>query len=356
MGSMRERAPGQWQLRVYAGDHRYVSRTIAGTERQARTALARLEVDVAERQATAPGAGSFGDLAELWWSTKDWRSAQSRVRARDHLNGYLIPLLGSVPLVRLDHDAIDRLYQDLLAGRRTLRGRPLAPGTVARIHSTLHACLEWGVKKGKLGRNPAARASAPSDPPTSVVPPEREDVAALIKAAVPPFDFFLALAAGTGRRRGDLLALRVRDLDLDAPSMSVARDKNGLSVKLAISKGLAVAAGDHLDTLAIQAGYLGTAYGPRSFVFSDDGGRSAWRPDSTSRKFRILAGRLGLEEANLHGLRHFHITELLSVGVDVETVATRVGDDPRTIYKTYSHFRPARDAAVAELWDRLMSS
>jgi integrase len=353
MGSLSERTPGTWLLRVHAGRNRYVNRTVRGTRAQAVKALARLEVEV-EDHAVGHGAGTFGQFAETWWATKSWRSPRSRQTAREDLDRYLLPAFGSKALARLGHEHIDALYQALLAGEGTKRGKPLAPGSVARMHRTLHACLEWGVRKGRLGRNPAARASPPSDPPTKVVPPERAEVAKLIAEAAPPLDFFVALAAGTGRRRGDLLALRVGDLDLgEAPSMAVSMDKNRRSVRLSLPASVAQLARAHLACLERDVGTLGRRVGPRSFVFSDDGGATAWLPRSTSRRFERLTERCGLD-LNLHALRHFHATELLGAGVDVETVAMRLGDNPQQILKTYSHFRPARDAAVAALWDRIM--
>lgn len=351
MGSLRERSPGHWELRVYPA----ISRTFHGTQREAKRELARLEVEAADQRAPAAGQGTVGELLEQWWTIKPWRSERSKQQAREDIDQYLAPRLGPTRLVRLTHDDIDALYQGMLSGKLSLSGRPLAPGTVARKHATLHAALEWGVMKGKLGRNPAARASAPVDPPTKVRAPERAEVLALINAATAPFDFFVLLAAGTGRRRGDLLALTVGGLDLDEGTMTVVNDKNGRSVRLSLSPSLIERAAAHLKVLAEQAEFLGRPLTRSSFVFSDDGGLTAWRGDSTTRKFRLLAEKVGAPDLNLHGLRHFHATELLGAGVDVETVAFRLGDDPRTILRTYSHFRPARDAAVATLWERIMT-
>lgn len=352
MGSLRERPPGSghWELRVYPG----ISRTFHGSERAAKRELARLEVEALDRRAPAAGQGTVGELLEQWWTMKPWRSQRSRLEARDQIDRYLGPVLGKIRLVRLSHVVIDDLYQGLLSGKLSKSGRPLAPGTVARIHATLHAALEWGVTKGKLGRNPATRATAPVDPPTKVRAPERAEVHALINAATSPFDFFVMLAAGTGRRRGDLLALRVRDLDVVAGTMSVENDKNGRSIKVSLGETLVLRAVRHLTELEMAAEFLGRPLKRSSFVFSDDGGVTAWRPDSTTRKFRTLARQIGCPDLNLHGLRHFHATELLGAGVDVETVAYRLGDDPRTVLRTYSHFRPARDEAVARLWEKIM--
>lgn len=374
MGSLRERPPGsgRWQLRAYAGRDVgrdiYVTRTFVGTERAARKELARLEVELEDRRAPRPGQGSVAELLEDWWMLKDWQSAGSRRQARSDLDRYLLPKLGPIHLARLDHDPIDRLYQSLLNGNGSITGRPLGRGTVRRLHATLHAALAWGVKKGRLGVNPAARATPPTPPPSAVRAPEPWEVRDLLAAAAPvEFAAFLRLAAATGRRRGDLLGLQVPDVHDnvvvftrravlgDCRIVIEDLDKNRRATRLEIDDATAAVLRTHLTWMRERALALGTGLTRRAFVFSDAAdGSVPWRPDSTSRKFRLLAGRVGLDDLTLHGLRHAHVTELLTAGIDVETVARRVGDDPRTIYRVYSHFRPAADRRAAHAWGELM--
>lgn len=369
-----QRGEGHWRLRVYVGvedgKRVYATRSFEGTERGARKALARFETELDDRLVARPGQGTTADLLEEWWTVKAWRSAGARRQARGDIDRYLLPHLGAIKLARLDHQPIDRLYRGLLDGSLARRGRPLGASTVRRLHVTLHAALGWGVKKGRLGRNPAAVANAPVDPPTQVRAPEGREVWALI-AAAPTAEFaaFLRLAAATGRRRGELCALAVSDVRVDESAVVFdkravlvpgrviieARDKAGRATRVHVDAETMATLERHITAMRDRALVFGDLPGRKAFLFSDATDCSIpWRPDSTSRKFRLLAAAVGLDDLDLHGLRHAHITELLTAGVDVETVAQRVGDDPRTIYKTYSHYRPAADVKAAAIWGKLL--
>ena len=88
-----------------------------------------------------------------------------------------------------------------------------------RIHGVLRRALAQGVKWGKLASNPAVNASPPRVPAPELSPPAPAEVARLFELAAaedPPLAVLLALAASTGARRGELVALRWSDVDLDA--------------------------------------------------------------------------------------------------------------------------------------------
>jgi integrase len=70
-------------------------------------------------------------------------------------------------------------------------------------------------------------------------------------------------------------------------------------------------------------------------------------------RFMRLRTRLGLD-VRLHDLHHHVATQLLASGVDVVTVAGRLGQDPSVTLRTYSHFVPARDRAAADVMAALL--
>jgi integrase len=91
------------------------------------------------------------------------------------------------------------------------------------------------------------------------------------------------------------------------------------------------------------------------FVFSHDSdGRWPWRPDSTSRAFRLLRHEVGLDDVRLHDLRHFLATRLLAAGIDVRTVSGRLGHSlTSTTLNVYAAFVPDADCRAAEVMGRL---
>jgi DNA-binding transcriptional regulator YhcF (GntR family) len=96
--------------------------------------------------------------------------------------------------------------------------------------------------------------------------------------------------------------------------------------------------------------------GDDAFVFSlAVDGSEHLKPDSVSQRYARLATRLGLS-TTIHKLRHYSATELISAGVDVRTVAGRLGHGGggMTTLKVYAAWVSESDQrAATSLFDRL---
>ncbi len=99
-------------------------------------------------------------------------------------------------------------------------------------------------------------------------------------------------------------------------------------------KGRRVALDPHTLTLLAEhrarRQQLCAAFGceltPDSYLFSPDPDSSTpWPPRSISQRYRNMSKRLQLRSTRLHSLRHYSATELLAAGVDLRTVAGRLG-------------------------------
>jgi integrase len=138
---MRQLGHDSWQLRVYlgldsdTGRQRWAAQTVHGSRRYPQAQLARL---VNEAQAARTHAGTVTDLLQRWFTGASPNWAASTVREiRSLIRCHLDPHLGYLPVVNLTTADTDDFYAPLLrAGGRD--GRPLAPGTVHRVHVVLH--------------------------------------------------------------------------------------------------------------------------------------------------------------------------------------------------------------------------
>lgn len=95
-----------------------------------------------------------------------------------------------------------------------------------------------------------------------------------------------------------------------------------------------------------------------AYVFSPvlDGAKP-FRPDNVTGFFTRVRDSLGLDDVRLHDLRHFTATQLNGAGVDVRTVAGRLGhSDPSVTLRVYSHALEERDRAAAEIMGLVLSS
>ena len=99
-------------------------------------------------------------------------------------------------------------------------------------------------------------------------------------------------------------------------------------------------------------------FAPEALIFASDGlGQQPWLPDSVSRRFRLLCRRAQLDGVRLHDLRHYVATQLLAAGVDLRTVAGRLGHrNAATTLNVYSHFLPEADRKAAGVLADLLSA
>jgi integrase len=94
-----------------------------------------------------------------------------------------------------------------------------------------------------------------------------------------------------------------------------------------------------------------------AFVFSHAvDGSKPFRPDNVTGFFTRVRDSLGLHEVRLHDLRHFTATQLIGAGVDVRTVAGRLGhSDPSVTLRVYSHAFEERERVAADVMGRVLA-
>jgi integrase len=170
------------------------------------------------------------------------------------------------------------------------------------------------------------------------------------------------VAASTGMRRGELLGLRWRDIDLDSGELSI-RQTHVSYGKLRVTKEpktdrgrrtipvdprAVVALRAHKRAQAEEKLAAGETYGDQGLVFADEIGEPL-RPDTVSAAFRRHVRDAGLPHLTPHGLRHTFATVGLEAGVDVLYIAELLGhSSPAITQSIYQHTRRDRLAAAAE--------
>jgi integrase len=369
-GHIRKRGDA-WELRVYVGvdavtgKKRYATKSIRGGKRDAERALVDLAAD-AQRGKLSRTNTTVAELLDAWFdqASQDF-SPKTVVETRGFIDRNLRPALGTVPLTRLKAADLDRYYTRLLKNGGQA-GQPLSPATIRRIHGILRRALQQAVRWGWIGANPAASASPPRVNAPEIRPPRPDEVADLFRAVGddPEFAAYLMLSAISGARRSEVIALRWTDIDLEHASMTIRRaivvGPNGLVEKdtkthsvrrVALDARTVQMLADYRDYIHTRADQCRVELRPDCLVFATDVEMlTPCYPDSVSRRFRRACERAGVEGVRLHDLRHYVATRLLSAGVDVRTVAGRLGHrDAATTLNVYSHFVPEADRQAAEI-------
>jgi integrase len=316
---------------------------------------------------------TFGELCEAWLAHARSHLAPNTVtETRRILDRFLLPALGGVPVAALRAEHLDELYVRLLR-EGGCSGRGLTGSTVRRIHGVARRALTVGMRWGWLASNPAFVAVPPQAIRRPIQPPGSDDVRRLLaeaRDAGPDLAVFLLVAATTGARRGEICGLRWHDIDRAACVLYVNRaviivdghcvlapTKSRQSRRVALDPVTLDALTSRRHQADKAAAESGDALAADAFVFSHDadGGRP-WRPDSTSRAFRALRHRIGLDDLRLHDLRHYVATQLLAGGVDLRTVSGRLGHSKAsTTLNVYAAFVPDADGRAAAVMAELVS-
>jgi integrase len=306
--------------------------------------------------------------------------ASYRKNWRLHVEPYPI---AELPLAQLTGVKLTSHYRVLeKGGRKDHRaGEGLSARTVRYLHTTIHGILGQAVRDGLLLRNPADAATPPTAREAKA--PEQQCWSSAQLAAFLAWSaehsqhhpLWYALAC-TGMRRGEALAARWRDVDLDAGTLSIRRSAGMVRVA---GESAEVIEGDtksgkprvvdlDADTVAVLRAHR-KARGALhlslmrddALVFGDIEGTYR-SPEHTSRRFvadiaqcrKTPAGE-AVPVIRLHDLRHTHATVLLLAGVPVHVVSQRLGHASPTITLTvYSHVLPGNQRDAADLFARLV--
>ena len=236
-GHIRRRGERSWEIKFDLGvnpltgkrEIRYAS--VKGTKKDAQAKLTELLSEHARSVLVDPSKETLAAFMDRW--DRDFAalhvSPKTRERYRQIANKQVIPNIGQVPLQKLRPVHLADLYAKLLKAG-------LSPRTVGHVHRLLHRALGHAGTWGVAQQNVAALVKPPKVDSEEIVILTSEQVGDLLRhvegRTLRPI---IALALATGARRGELLALRIKDFNPDARTIRIERSleqtKAGLRFK-----------------------------------------------------------------------------------------------------------------------------
>lgn len=377
------RKDGRWEWRVSLPDgsrRAFYGATKSQAKRKAEDALRDLEngFDLTDRNITV------GDFLERWIEDV----AAARVRSstlrsyQGHLDNYLVPELGRLRLRDLNAVHVNQMLARMLTRKRS-------PRTANRVRATLRAALNTAIAWGLVTRNAAALAEPRRETTRRISPLNDAELGQFwpLLRDHPHGPLFM-LAAATGLRQGELLALRWGpDIDLDAGVIHVhhtlvkhkelkppgetdaerharltRQNMNRLSEPKTEQSRRQVAMSDvarealRLQQARIERLRLLAAGRWREFdlVFPTSIGTFADGPTITKALKHLLAGA-GIRHQRFHDLRHLTATLLLSQGGDMFEVKEMLGHSQISMtLNTYGHLTESKARGMATRIDQAL--
>lgn len=375
-GHLRERSPGHWAIILdqhdAGGSRRRKWHTFKGTKRQAQIECARLIAAMKDGTYTEPSKLTLGQFLDRWLDhIKSQVTPKSHERYSGLVNQNIVPALGSTLLSKLRPVNISEAYVAALReGRKDGRSGGLAPRTVGHMHRVLKQALSQAVKWELLARNPADAVDPPKVEWKPVATYDLSETAQVLEALRgKPIFMPTLLAVMCGLRRGEVCALRWRNVDLDGAQLSIVESveqtkaglrfkspKSGKGRKVALPQTVIDELRPHRARLAEDLLKLGKRITDDNFVVSHPDG-SMLPPIHVSQQWGVAIAKTGLAKLRFHDLRHAHATHLLAMGVHPKVASERLGHSRVGItLDLYSHVIPGmQENAAAEL-DRAMKA
>jgi integrase/DNA-binding transcriptional regulator YhcF (GntR family) len=300
---------------------------------------------------------------------------------------HVLPFLGKQKVGSIEPDVVDSLYAELQRCRDHCSGRsgtdhrtqhphdcdercrphqcrPLAASSIRQVHWILSGAFRRAIRWRWIATNPLTQVEPPSQPPPTPRPPTGDEAAKILEAAWadPDWGMLVWLLMVTGQRRGELCALRWSHVDMSGEILHLQRSigqrgkliwekdtKTHQDRRIVLDSETLRLLTDYRARCEQRASAIGVELDDNAFVFSlePDGSRHL-SPDSVTQRYRKMTRRLGIK-TSIHKLRHYSATELIAAGVDIRTVAGRLGHGSggTTTLRTYAAWVSESDQRAA---------
>jgi integrase len=357
-GHIRERSPGRWAIVLEIRDPETGQRkrkwhSFAGSKREAQIERSRLIAKLTQGAYIEPARTTLAEFLERWLDhARTQVSPKSHERYCEVVRCSIVPLLGAIPLSKLQPVTISGAYARALAsGRRDGTGG-LAPRSVHYMHRILRQSLAHAVRWQILTRNPCDAVNPPRVERRKGVTLSADQAAQLLGALAHSRVYWPTLIAlATGMRRGEILALRWQHVDLDRGTLQVVETieetktslrfkppKNGKTRAITLP-AFAIAELRRWKTEQAQELLrLGVRQTGATLVCGQADGEMRSPHDLTNQFARFVRQMKDLPQIRFHDLRHSHATQLLASGVHPKIAQERLGHSSISItLDLYSH-------------------
>ena len=302
-----------------------------------RLAQRRLELILARINAPEyrPGrVATVAEFAERWKVEVLVQRKPSTVRAATaHLRCHILPQLG-----RLKLNEVSRERQQMLVTLLSQKAsRKMVINVMGTLSSMITTARKWGyvaepIKLGEL----ALPAECVKTEARFFTP---DQVRQIIHRAQQPFRTMFNILAMTGIRAGELLGLKVDDVDFERRLIFIRRSVNRGHVQTVKSKAsqkplplpdaLAEILKIHLSTWREN---------PERWLFANSRNRPFSADKVVTFKLWPILEALKIPHCGLHAFRHFHSTMLLELGAAPQVAQAQMRhSDPRITLEVYSH-------------------
>jgi integrase len=302
-------------------------------------------------------------LIEWFKIKKSTINPQTAQVYQGYMKNRIIPILGNTQLSKLTPVLLQNYVNDLIE-------KGLASGTIKKLYNILKNALDHAVNMELLPSNPIVKIQLQKVTKKEMKVWQVNEIEQFLHVAV-AHRFYAAfyLAIATGMRRGEILGLRWKDVDLEKNTLYVRQTLSGdgkfflYGAKTAAGVRSITLSNDTTQMLKSQKLLLakeklvcGPGYVDHDLVICTSKGTPVV-PNNLKKTFQRLIKEADVPLIRLHDLRHTHATMLLSQGTPAKVISERLGhSNIKTTLDIYSHVLPNMQQEAANQIDVLLSN
>lgn len=284
---------------------------------------------------------------------------------KSNIKNHLMPTFGKVRLDKLDGMQIQSFYKSCMG--------KVSNKSLKNIHGILHHALSKAVELGYISKNPADSCELPRVIQKQLYTFDESEIrqfCRLIKGSQHELFYFTAIF--TGMRRGELMGLQWKNVDLESGLITVSQQlqknrekkayelispKNGKMRLIKAPQQVVVALRLHKAAQERAKEAMGDKWSDEGFVFTTK--RSGHYFESTGiGEFKKIVAELGRPEFRFHDLRHTYATMSLENGDSIKALQENLGHATAAFtLERYGHLthsaRQKSSESMAQLIERV---
>ncbi|MBE6676855.1 MAG: site-specific integrase [Ruminococcaceae bacterium] len=362
-GTVRLRNDGRWEGRIVIGyDEKGNPKTksvLAHTKGECLEKLEKLKEECGRTAEKLKPDMPFGDWIDFWYQYFSSPKLRPTTQAtyENRIYTHIIPSIGEIPLSKLTQNDLQQFYAKLKrTGRKKdveTKGTSVSDRMVRSCHALCRSALEKAVDEGLITRNPSIGCKLPPKKNGEMKVLTQAEIVRLLNQAYDEgyYELFL-LELTTGMRRGEILGLKWRDLNLETGELNIKRQLTTKGVSVPKTK-------NSIRTILLPPDMLELLQDMKKnanceWIFPSPVKEGEPRnPTAITKRFRIMLERAHCKHVRFHDLRHTFATMALENGMDVKTLSAMIGHvSSETTLNIYSHVTDTMRAQAAVKIDR----
>lgn len=340
-GSYRKR--GEKYLLEYMYNGKRYSKTIACSDKEIKEELMRFIISIKDK------VSPTSSITLVSYSQK-WLNEYAKIKLRertiqlykDYLNGRILPHFGNIKLKDIKAYNIQMFLNSLTS--------ELSTASIKKYKALLSVMLNTAVKWQIIEFNPCVYVDIPLGLNNKVKPifltkNEANELLNCLKNEDLKYQVIVRLALQCGMRRSEILGLTWNDIDFYNNTININKALSYIKGQGQIITNTKNKSSNRIIYANSELIKLIQALPHKSeYIFNKE------HIDDVTKWFNRFLKRHNLKHMRFHDLRHTHATLLISSGVNMKTVSTRLGHSSiNTTLNIYTHSLNEDDKKASEI-------